>query len=90
MRTSPPITITDEIPGDLYPDLETAQRVAMPRMVENMQSVIRELIEQGVLVNVNGMIIPNPDKSPVASPLQGLGAEHDAKTMYPSKREKSP
>lgn len=60
-RKSPPITI-EEIPGDQYPDLETAQRAALPALVDNLESVIRDLLERGDLVIVDGKIIPNPER----------------------------
>jgi hypothetical protein len=56
----PPALQLEEIPGNQYPDLETAQRASLPAMSENLQSVIRDLLARGVLVNVNGKIIPNP------------------------------
>jgi hypothetical protein len=62
MRTSPPITITDEIPGDEYTDLEAAQRAALPLLVDNLASVIRDLLARGILVIRDGKIIPNPER----------------------------
>lgn len=62
MRKSPPITITDEIPGNEYVDLETAKRAALPRLADSLSSVIRDLLERGVLVIVDGCIIPNPER----------------------------
>lgn len=61
MRKSPPIT-TDEIPGDQYADLESAQRAALPVLADNLASVIRDLLERGVLVMVDGKILPNPQR----------------------------
>jgi hypothetical protein len=65
MRTRPPITITttDEIPGNEYTDLKTAQRAALPALSDNLASVIRDLLECGVLVIRDGKIIPNPERS---------------------------
>jgi len=59
MRTSPKIQV-EEISGDQYPDLNEAQKAALPQLAENLQAVIRDLLARGVLVNVNGKIIPNP------------------------------
>jgi hypothetical protein len=50
----------EEISGDEYPDLESAQRAALPAMSESLQAVIRDLLEKGVLLNVDGKIVPNP------------------------------
>lgn len=57
MRTSPKIQV-QEISGDHYPDLNTAQKAALPQLADSLQSVIRDLLERGVLVNDNGKIIP--------------------------------
>lgn len=62
MRRSPDLQI-EEISGDQFPDLETAQNAALPLLAENLQSVIRALLDRGILVNVNGKIIPNPEGS---------------------------
>ena len=59
-RKSPPITI-DEIPGDQYADLESAQSAAKSLLADNLASVIRGLLERGVLVMVDGKIVPNPE-----------------------------
>lgn len=61
MRKSPPITIT-EYPGNEYPSLESAQRAALPALADNLESVIRDLLERGVLVICDGKIIPNPEE----------------------------
>lgn len=63
MRTSPPITITEEINGDKFPDLQSAQRAALPLLADNLQTVIRDLLDRGVLVIVDGKIMPNPQGS---------------------------
>ena len=60
MRKSPVLQI-EEISGDQYPDLETAQAAALPLLADNLVSVIHDLLERGVLVNVNGKIIPSPN-----------------------------
>jgi len=56
-RKTPPLQI-EEISGDKYADLKTAQSAALSPLSANIQSVIRELIERGVLKNDNGKIIP--------------------------------
>lgn len=58
----PPALQVEEIKGDKYPDLDTAQRAALPLVSANLQAVIRDLLERGVLVNVDGRLIPNPNK----------------------------
>lgn len=56
----PPALQVEEISGDQFPDLEAAQNAALPQLACNMQSVIRDLLERGVLVKYNGKILPNP------------------------------
>ena len=60
MRKPPPLQV-EEIQGDKYPDRAAAQRAALPLLSSNLQTVIRDLLERGVLVNVNGKIIPAPE-----------------------------
>ena len=48
----------EEKPGDKYAYLESAQRAALPSISESLQAVIRELLESGALINVNGRLIP--------------------------------
>ncbi len=55
-----PVLQVEEIGGDRFPDRSAAQRAALPLISENLQAVIRDLLERGELVNVNGKIIPNP------------------------------
>ena len=52
----------EEFSGDKYPDLGTAQRLALPALAACLESVIRELISRGELIVENGRIIPNPEK----------------------------
>ena len=61
MKKSPTLQV-EEIPGEQFPDLETAQRTALPLVSANLQAVIRDLLERGELVNDNGKIVPNPDR----------------------------
>jgi hypothetical protein len=49
--------------GEKYPDMATAQRLALPDFVVCLEVVIRDLIDTGALVVQNGRIIPNPKKS---------------------------
>ena len=57
----PPALQVEEIGGDQFPDREAAQEAALPLFAESLQAVIRDLLERGVLVNVDGVIVPNPD-----------------------------
>jgi hypothetical protein len=61
MKKAPALQL-EQIPGDRYPDLQSAQRAALPSMSESLQAVIQELLERGELVNVDGKILPNPDR----------------------------
>jgi hypothetical protein len=65
-----PVLQVEEISGNQFPDLETAQRASLPAMSESLQAVIQDLLARGVLVNVNGKIIPNPQNcKPKGQPL---------------------
>lgn len=63
MKKAPALQI-EEIAGDKFPDLDSAQHAAVESLSENLQAVIRNLLERGVLVKVNGKIIPNPNIKP--------------------------
>jgi len=52
------ILTIEEMPGEKYPDLATAQRAALPSISASLQAVIRDLLNNGNLINVNGKIIP--------------------------------
>jgi hypothetical protein len=58
MQTPPHLQV-EEIGGQEYADLTDAQRAALPQLADSLQVVIKELLERGVLVNINGKIIPN-------------------------------
>lgn len=60
-RKTPNITI-EEMPGSKFPDLESAQRAALPSLAEAMAETIRRLLAEGWLINDNGRIIPNPER----------------------------
>lgn len=61
MRIPPPITIT-ETPGNQFADLPAAQRAGLSRLANSLESVIRDLLERGVLVMVEGKIMSNPER----------------------------
>jgi hypothetical protein len=46
--------------GDRFPDLETAQRLASSSMGRDLAAAVRALLEEGVLINEDGRIKPNP------------------------------
>lgn len=64
-RTAKPsearIEIT-EISGDKYPDLHAAQEAARAAIVADLADTLRALLAAGVLIQVDGRIIPNPNK----------------------------
>jgi hypothetical protein len=55
MKKAPALQV-EEISGDQYPDLDAAQRAALPLLSSDLQAVIRDLLERGELVNNNGKI----------------------------------
>ena len=59
MKKTPPLQV-EEISGDQYADLKSAQGAALSSLSASVQAVIRDLLERGVLVNDNGKIIPKP------------------------------
>lgn len=62
MKKAPTLQI-EKISGSLFPDQETAWQAALPLISENLQAVIRDLIERGELVNDQGKIdIPKPSR----------------------------
>ena len=60
-RPSSPIQVK-EISGDHYPDLVTAQAKAVQNIASDFAVMIRRLLADGLLVNDNGRIIPNPER----------------------------
>jgi len=59
MKKAPALQL-EEISGQQYSDLKVAQRAALSQFSDNLVAVIRDLLERGELVNVNGKIIPRP------------------------------
>ena len=47
---------TEEIGGDKYPSLEGAQRAALPDPADLLASLLRQSIEDGTFVVVNGVV----------------------------------
>ena len=62
MSKSKASLVLDEFSGDKYPDLMAAQRLALPAFVNCLEPIIRELLDSGDLVILDGRIIPNPDR----------------------------
>lgn len=60
-RKAPQIEI-QEIPGDHFPDLEAAQRAGLDPLAAHLANLIRDLLASGQLAQVNGKIIPNPNR----------------------------
>jgi hypothetical protein len=52
----------EQIPGNKYPDRAAAQRAARPVLAADLANTLRSLLEDGRLINVNGRIIPNPER----------------------------
>ncbi len=61
MRNSPTIQV-EEIGGDHYPDLVTAQAQAVKNIASDFAEMIRRLLADGLLINDNGRIVPNPER----------------------------
>ena len=59
MKKAPALQV-EEISGDQFPDRNAAQDAALPLLSESFQSVIQDLLERGVLINVDGKILPGP------------------------------
>jgi hypothetical protein len=61
-RKTPDMKI-EVMPGAQYPDLESAQRAALPSLAEDLAETLRRLLAEGWLINSNGRIIPNPERT---------------------------
>lgn len=59
MKKSPALQV-EEIGGNQFPDRNAAQEAALPLLSESFQPVIQDLLKRGVLINVDGKIIPGP------------------------------
>jgi hypothetical protein len=60
-RTSQDL-ILSEVPGNQYPTLVAAQRAALTATAYDITITLRLLLEAGVLVQVNGKIVPRADR----------------------------
>ena len=61
-RISAPIEIV-EISGDCYPDLETAQKLALVPLAGDLAATLRGLLEAGKLTIEDGRIVVTPSKN---------------------------
>lgn len=52
----------EEVHSDQVADLEAAQRSALDALALDVSQTIRDLLASGRLVQVNGKIIPNPNR----------------------------
>lgn len=50
------------MPGAQFPDLESAQRAALPSIADDMAETMNRLLLEGWLIMVDGRIIPNPER----------------------------
>lgn len=60
-RPSPQIAV-EEMPGNEFASLDEAQRVALDALASHLAQTIRDLLASGRLVQVDGKIIPNPNR----------------------------
>jgi hypothetical protein len=60
-RTSPDLFLT-EVPGNQYASLGAAQRAALTATAHDIAATLRSLLDAGVLVQVNGKIVPRAEK----------------------------
>ncbi|MFT3892985.1 MAG: hypothetical protein QM730_15245 [Anaerolineales bacterium] len=77
MKNAPALQV-EEIDGDQFPDRDSAQAAALPLLAESLQAIIRNLLEFGVLVKIDGVIMPISIKEDMtdqyAHPPRGLSA----------------
>jgi hypothetical protein len=60
-KKSPTFTL-EEVSGDQYPDLVTAQQAALKATVADLVGIIRSLLASGVLIQKDGKVILNPSR----------------------------
>ena len=61
MRKAPSLHV-EEISGNKFPDIATAHARALPAIASDLAESMRRLLADGLLINDNGRIIPNPAK----------------------------
>ncbi len=49
--------------GDKHPNLAAAQEKALPMIAADLAESMRRLLAEGWLINDNGRIIPNPERT---------------------------
>ena len=62
MRQSPSYQV-EIYGGKDHPDLATAQAKALPTVAADIAESMRRLLAEGWLINDNGRIIPNPERT---------------------------
>jgi len=62
MKQSPSYQV-ENYSGNNYPDLITAQKKALPTLAADLAESMRRLLAEGWLINDNGRIIPNPERT---------------------------
>ena len=63
MKKHPSLQI-EHVPGDQFPNLESAKRAALPALADHMGAILQDLLKRGELVNVGGKIMPDRRKAP--------------------------
>ena len=67
MKKAPALQV-EEVSGNKYPDSDAAWRAALPSLSADLQAVIRDLLERGELVIIEGKIdIPCKHKQTVSA-----------------------
>jgi len=61
LRNKPDFTL-EEISGDQYADLVATQQAALKATAHDIAATLKSLLAAGVLVQVNGKIIPQANK----------------------------
>ena len=57
-RKSKKINVS-EMPGDLFPNLATAQKSAAPALASDLAATMRGLLARGILIVKDGKLQPN-------------------------------
>jgi len=68
----------EELSGDRYPSLEEGQRAALPHLAELLASILRQGIEDGRFVVVDGVVMLAPKCESGGTATRGCtNAEND-------------
>jgi hypothetical protein len=66
----------EAIGGNQFPSLEAAQNAALPSIASDLAETMRRLRADGILIERNGQIIPNPERinvNDLSTPSQRIG-----------------